>query len=225
MKGKRAHAKRGDAHVRLYGWELNSPAYRVLSCDARALLVEFRSLYVGRENRVYMSIREARARLGGAGQARVEKALRELVSIGWILLMERGAFHVKVRHATVYALTNEPLGERDGEVAPKDYMRWQSEKPQNAVLGPGTCGIRDKYRGTPEMAKKAGDATRNEYRPGERNPTSGLKTSAQIVLPRLLEEPAVLLWAAAQPGVGLFAQYFILITAFALAAENRRVKK
>ncbi len=32
-------------HVRLYAWELDCPAYRTLSPEARALLVELRALY------------------------------------------------------------------------------------------------------------------------------------------------------------------------------------
>lgn len=113
---------RGEAHVRIYAHEMRTDAWRTLSPAARALLVEMRGLYDGRSNRVHMSIRQAMSRLG-VGRWAAEHAISELVERGWIRLIERGTFARKVRHASVYALQSEPLEDRDGAVAPKDYMR------------------------------------------------------------------------------------------------------
>lgn len=118
-----ARARRAEAHVRLYAHELECAAYRSLSPVSRALLVEMRSLYDGRDNRIYMSIREAMQRLG-VGRRQVERALAELIGHGWIRVIKDGSFDYKIRHATEYALENQPLNDCDGAVAPKSYMRW-----------------------------------------------------------------------------------------------------
>lgn len=122
-----AKRKQGEPHVRLYRHELQSPAYKSLSCDARALLVEFRALYAGKENRVYMSVREAMNRTG-LGQRRAQHAIADLLDRGFIRLLAKGTFHHKVRHASLYQLTSEPPDDRDGSVPSKDFMKWQSSK-------------------------------------------------------------------------------------------------
>lgn len=124
MASRRKRAKY-DAHVRLYGYELDTPAYRTLTTDARALLVEFRSLYSGKENRVFLSVRDMQMRLGGVGQRRAMNARDELLHRGWIKMLEPGGFSRKVRHATTYQLTNEPISDAMGAPTTKEYMRWQ----------------------------------------------------------------------------------------------------
>ncbi|MFT4046954.1 MAG: hypothetical protein QM661_09690 [Solimonas sp.] len=115
----------GESHVRLYRYELQCPAYRALSTDARALLVEFRALYSGGENRLFMSVREMMERLGIGNHHRVRMARDELIKLGWLRELSPGSFNLKARHATEYALTNEPLTGAPGSVPPKDFMRWQ----------------------------------------------------------------------------------------------------
>ncbi len=123
MAGKKP--RRDQAHVRLYQHELESAAYRSLSPDARSLLVELRSFYTGRSNRVHMSLREAMRRLN-VGRRRAQGAINELIDRGFIRLLTPGAFHRKVPHAPEYALLHEPL---DGERVPeKPFMRWQPEE-------------------------------------------------------------------------------------------------
>lgn len=114
--------RRGEQHVRIYRHEYESAAFRSLSVEARALLLEMRSLYLGGDNRVHMSRREAERRLN-VGRRRAEQAIGELVDRGWVRLMERGSFSRKARHAPVYALTNLPI-DGDGP-APKDFATWQ----------------------------------------------------------------------------------------------------
>ncbi|NKF23235.1 helix-turn-helix domain-containing protein [Solimonas marina] len=131
---KRRRPKIGDSHVRIYGWEHEFPAYRTLSTDARALLIEFRALYNGGENRVFLSVRQMQERMGNVGQRRAQSARDELLDRGWVRMIEAGAFNRKTKQATVYALTNEPLAERDGATATKDYARWQPQKSTVAIL-------------------------------------------------------------------------------------------
>jgi len=113
----------GKQHVRIYRWEMDTPAWQTMSCYGRALLIEMRSLYNGHGNRVFISRSEIERRLG-IGRKLAEKARDELIERGWIRILARGHFGRKVRHATEYALTHEPLEDRDGATAPKDYMKW-----------------------------------------------------------------------------------------------------
>lgn len=110
-------------HVRMHDWEMQTEAWRSMSTDARALLIEFRVLYNGQENRLFLSVREMMKRLN-IGQRRAEKARDELLDRGWIRIIEKGSFNWKIRHATVYALTNEPINA--GEPAPKDFMKFST---------------------------------------------------------------------------------------------------
>lgn len=137
-RGKRKH----DSHARIYEWERRCGAYQSLSCTARALLVEFRLLYNGRENRIPMSVREAAQRLGVSTKP-ASAALKELQDRGFIWLIQRGSFSTKVRLASVYALTSEPVEPCDGTTAPKDYMRWR----KTTVVDSPTDGRRFPHRG------------------------------------------------------------------------------
>jgi len=97
---KRSTKRRDESHVRLYRHELESAAYRSLSTDARALLVEFRALFSGRENRLFMSVREAARRIG-VSEKTGHKALRALLDRGFIRCVEQGGLTRKVKHASI----------------------------------------------------------------------------------------------------------------------------
>lgn len=159
---------RHEAHVRLYRHEHESPAYQSLSPEARALLVEFRALYDGRDNRVHMSVREMRRRLNGIHQRRAVRARDELLDRGFIRLLTPGTFSRKARHATEYALTNEPLG---NELAPKDFMRWSCEK--NTVTTVDTPGNHSGYREQAEAGKQQRDGNHSGYREGSKQADHG----------------------------------------------------
>ena len=154
----------GEAHVRLYRHEHESPAYQSLSPEVRALLVEFRALYDGRENRVHMSVREIRRRLNGIGQVKAERARDELLDRGFIRLLTPGKFTRKDRHAAEYALTHEPLDNGMGATAPKDFMRWEPQK--NTVRMTSTVGTDDEYREPGNPPEKPAHGTDDEYREG-----------------------------------------------------------
>lgn len=171
--------QRHEPHVRLYQHELRCEAYRSLSCEARALLVEFRALYNGTENRVHMSIREIRRRLNGIGQLKAERARDELIDRGFIRLMRQGSFSRKRPHASVYALTNYEL--REGDLrAPKDFMRWPQK---NTVLIPSTAGIDSEYRGDKPNGKKHPRGTDSEYRRGHTKHPHGTDSEYTDKLP------------------------------------------
>ncbi len=139
-----AKRKRGEAHVRLYAHELQSAAYQSLSANACALLIQFRALYNGRDNKIHMSVREARRRVGLC-QSAAERAIAELLDRGFIRLLAKGTFHHKKRHASVYQLTNEPPDDRDDSVPTKDFMRWRPKKHGTGI----------QYSAAPESSTEA----------------------------------------------------------------------
>lgn len=157
-----AKKRRHEAHVRLYAHELKSPAYRALTCTARALLVEFRALYTGQENSVFMSVRDAGKRLGMSNKP-AHKALTELEEKGFVRLLVKGSFNCKVQHASEYALTNEPLASQ--KVAPKDYMRWRPEVKTTVVKTP-TPSSQSDYRAAQKATPKPRPSSQNDYREG-----------------------------------------------------------
>lgn len=126
MSSRFRRRKKYDAHVRLYWYEMQTPAWTTLSVDAKALLVEFRALYKGEDNRIFLSVREMQRRLN-IGQRRASTARDELLERGWIKLVQPGGFTRKVQHAAVYMLTNEPSSEEMGAPVTKDYMRWKPD--------------------------------------------------------------------------------------------------
>lgn len=164
------HKRPFEPHVRLYRHELDCAAYRDLSPDARALLVEFRALFKGTENRVYMSAREMVRRLGVGSHTRARKARDELVSHGFIRVLQAGTFKRKVRHASEFALTNEPLENRQGAIAPKDFMQWRSPyasvSQKNTVFKTCTVGAQNEHRELPRVTPKQPHGVQNEHRNG-----------------------------------------------------------
>ena len=171
--------RRAEAHVRLYRHELESEAYRSLSTDARSLLVEFRALYDGRENRIHMSVREAMRRLD-VGQRRAQRAIWELLDRGFLRLLEAGSFARKVRHAPVYALTNEPLEDKNGAVAPKEFMRWSQK---SSVANLNHHGSRNDYREGSEKPQSTPHGSQSSYRESPKQGIHGSQSSYTDSLP------------------------------------------
>lgn len=168
--------RKQEQHVRMYRHELQSLAWKTLCPDGRSLLIEMRSLYDGKENRVHMSVRQAMQRLN-VGQRRAQSAINALLERGWIRVIERGAFSRKVRHATVYALENEPI--HGGEIAPRSFMRWQPDQ-KNTVAEMTTDGSRSDYRGAPKTPKNTPDGSRSEHRKARNQESTVAKTATQI---------------------------------------------
>lgn len=75
---------------------LRSPAYHALTTTARALLVELTSLENGKNNgSLYLSVRDAAARLGMSDLTSAGRAFDELQDLGFIEMTEDASFHVK----------------------------------------------------------------------------------------------------------------------------------
>jgi hypothetical protein len=123
--------KRVRRHVRLYHWMLESPAWQSLDAVCRALYVEMANRYQGSNNgRVIFSVREAASNLH-ISKATAARALGTLTDRGFVVPTMRGAFSLKVRHATTWRLT-EHYCDETGKEASKDFMRW---RPENQNTG------------------------------------------------------------------------------------------
>ena len=91
--------------VQLFHWMLNSPAWKDLDANARAIYVELTRRYNGSNNgRIAYSVRQAAADLK-ISKDTAARAFRSLKDHGFIVCERRGAFQWKVRHASEYRLT------------------------------------------------------------------------------------------------------------------------
>jgi len=115
-------------YVMLFHWMLTGDAWKDLSAAGRAIYIELERRYNGSNNGlIHYSVREA-ARDVRVSKATAARALRELQAHGFIVVEKRGAFHLKVRHASEYRLTTHesnveglPFAEK---LATKEFMRW-----------------------------------------------------------------------------------------------------
>jgi hypothetical protein len=105
-----------------------SPAYRSLTPTARALLYEIISLHNGENNgALYLSVRDAAARLGLADLGAASRAFDELEAMGFIACTVEGYFSVKTSNqsrARCWRLTFESSLGRKGPT-----MEFQKREP------------------------------------------------------------------------------------------------
>lgn len=135
---------RTSRFVRLDYALLQSPAYRALSCTARALLVELAMLHNGENNgALYLSVRDAAARLGLSDLEAASKAFAELEAMGFIACTADAHFRVKAAEhsrARCWRLTFEFAGRKgptldyvQREPAPKTKGRKRMERGLRAL--------------------------------------------------------------------------------------------
>jgi len=191
----RRRARRAEAHVRLYRHELESPAYRSLSPDARALLVELRALFRGEENKVFMSIAEIMRRCG-IGRWRAERARDELLDRGFVRLLEPASFNRKVRHAPAYALTNEPENpQSDGSTPSKEFMSWRPPGKFSTVLVTNTDGAGHQHWANPGNGRKQPHGAGDQHREARFQGPVGVGDQQPDSLPRGSAFSAMLVFA------------------------------
>ena len=135
--------RRVDAKGRNSSWKgvalddyvLSCPAYRALNGDARALYIEFRRRFApSRNGAIPYSVREM-ARDVNRTEKTVRNALADLIEKGFVRCLQKGAFSMKIRHASEWELTEYGVGEKP---ASKDFMRWRpdAEKTRRQVFPP-----------------------------------------------------------------------------------------
>jgi len=112
--------------VALYHWIMDTKAWRDLDSVARCTYIEIARRYAGpasNNGRVPLSVREIAESLH-VSKSTALRALRRLQDHGFIILMKRGAFSMKVRHASEWRLTEFP-SDITGEMATKDFVHWK----------------------------------------------------------------------------------------------------
>ena len=124
----------GDSrHVRVYHWLMQTVAWRSLNATARAIYIEIAARYRGPGSNngcIPYSVREAAESLS-IGKTTASRALERLQQRGFIVAMKKGAFSLKVRHATEWRLTEFPC-DMTHALATKEFTRWSPEI-QNTV--------------------------------------------------------------------------------------------
>lgn len=131
--------------VRLDHSMLCTNAYRALSTNARVLLQELAMLHNGQNNgSLYLSVRDAAARIGRADLSAAGNAFIELEELGFIECTADAHFHVKASEqsrARCWRLTFEPGPGRKGptmdflkrEPGPKTKARKRMERGLRAL--------------------------------------------------------------------------------------------
>jgi hypothetical protein len=124
MSARKDKGKR-ERYVSLRYWLLNSPAWRSLTGNARALYVEIARRYNGSNNgRISYSTREAGQSLH-ISPCTAGRLLRILQDRGFIVCTKRGAFSLKTtKEASEWLLTEHDCDHPPAH-ATKDFMRWQ----------------------------------------------------------------------------------------------------
>lgn len=118
-------------HVRLHHYLLRSAAWQDLSCYARCALVELYAVYNGENNgEIAMSERTLAVKLRCAVPT-ARKALGELVDHGFVRVQQRGSFHRKIPHATLWRLTEHPVG---NSIPTKEFMRWETPQEKAEIF-------------------------------------------------------------------------------------------
>jgi hypothetical protein len=117
-------AKKTPRHIRLYHWMMDSAALHDLSAIDRAIYCEIAKRYAGSNNgRIPYSAREGAVELR-IGKTTAWRALQSLQDHGFIVAVTKGAFSLKMRHATEWRLT-EFACDVTGALATKEFMRWR----------------------------------------------------------------------------------------------------
>jgi len=140
-------SKKVARHVRLYYWMIETAAWKSLNGNQRAIYFEMAARYNGSNNgRIPYSVREAAERLR-IGKSTAARDLAVLQDRGFIIPRKKGAFSLKVRHATEWRLT-EFCCDVTLALPTKEFTRWvpkiqNTVPPQNStvpVVGPnGMC--------------------------------------------------------------------------------------
>jgi hypothetical protein len=123
-----------------------TPAWKSLNGNQRAIYVEIAARYDGSNNgRIPYSVREAAQALH-IGKATAARDLIVLEERGFIVVMVRGAFNVKLRLATEWRLT-EFNCDVTGALPTKDFAKWSPKHSEHGLTTDrhGTCSETERY--------------------------------------------------------------------------------
>jgi hypothetical protein len=127
-KGRNGRADKEARHVRLYHLMMKSDAWRALDCVSRCAYIEIASRYGGsgsNNGRIPYSLREMAEALN-VSKATAMRAMKRLQVHGFIVEMKRGAFSLKMRHATEWRLTEFGC-DVTCDMPSRDYRHWKKQ--------------------------------------------------------------------------------------------------
>lgn len=119
--------QKADRYVRLTHWMMRTEAWRSLDTVARAAYIEMAARYAGpgsNNGRLPFSLREM-AEVLNVSKMTARRALRRLQEHGFIVETKRGAFKLKLRHATEWRLTEFGC-DITGALATKNFAHWKN---------------------------------------------------------------------------------------------------
>ena len=112
-----------DRYIALKHWVMRTEAWRSLDCVARCAYLELAMRYAGPGSNngcLPYSLREMAAMLN-VSKMTAQRALHKLQERGFIVETKRGAFSLKLRHATEWRLTEFGC-DVTGALATKDFV-------------------------------------------------------------------------------------------------------
>ena len=130
MRRPRRRKSAGDYSrwVALHHWMLRSPAWKSLSPNAKALLLDVWQRHNGANNgEISYAVREAESI--GLRRTRAARAFNELVERGFLVMTRNSAFTVKTRAARLWRITAESCGD---DRATKDFMHYSPTHDSSA---------------------------------------------------------------------------------------------
>ena len=126
---RRIHPKTKEhRHVRVHHYMMQTPAWKSLGAVERAMYIDIAARYAGlgsNNGRIHYSVREAADSLH-IGTSTAKRALDKLQDRGFIAATKKGAFSLKVRHATEWRLT-EFASDISSDLATKEFVHWSPE--------------------------------------------------------------------------------------------------
>jgi hypothetical protein len=156
-KSKLSNTGRSDKaerHIRLHHWFMRTVAWRSLEAVDRALYIELLARYGGpgtNNGCIPYSVREAAEALH-IGKSSGALCFQRLQERGFIIPVQKGGFNCKIRHSTEWLLTALPCdvdipeqGIRAGDLARKDFVRWQPEKQKPVLIADRTVSGGGQY--------------------------------------------------------------------------------
>lgn len=128
-------------YVALTHWMMRSDAWRSLDCVARYAYIEMAARYAGpgsNNGRLPYSLREMAEALN-VSKMTAQRALHKLQERGFIVETKRGAFNLKLRHATEWRLTEFGC-DVTGALATKAFAQWK-KGPLATDTGTAECPL------------------------------------------------------------------------------------
>jgi hypothetical protein len=120
---------KGPRHVRICHYMMATPAWQSLGTTERAMYLDMASRYAGfgsNNGKIGYSIREGATNLH-IGPSTAKRALDCLQDRGFVVVMKKGAFSLKLRNSSEWRLTEFP-SDVSQHMATKDFMTWTPDK-------------------------------------------------------------------------------------------------